>query len=68
MANLTEIIEHFNNYDFKDSKIKLDECSTINSLKKFVDNHVSILQANTGNKVYLPYFERLHKVYLITKL
>ena len=68
MANLKEIILHFENYDFETDKIKLNECSTITNLKNFVDSHISILKSNSGNKRFLPYFDRLHKVYLITKI
>jgi hypothetical protein len=68
MAKLKEIVLHFENYDFGSDEIKLDECSQIKHLKTFVHSHISMLKANPGKPVYLPYYERLKKVYLITKI
>ena len=69
MANIKEIEQHFNNYDFSKSKtIRIDKASKVKGLKQMVNNHISILKANSGNMTYKPYYDRLYKVYLITKL
>lgn len=39
--------------------IKLDTCSTIIDLSKFVSSHLSIVKAQNGNPCYLPYLDRL---------
>ena len=46
----------FRNYD---DKIKISPEATVTSVSKMIDNHVSILEANSGNRSYLPYYERL---------
>ena len=73
MIHLNEIVEYFENhydYDFNKHKdtIELNECTKITDLKTFLDSHISILKNNPGNKTYMPYFKRLYKVYLITKI
>ena len=73
MIHIDEIITYFENhydYNFTQNKdvIKLNECAKITDLKSFLDNHISILKANSGNPVYMPYYERLYKVYLISKI
>ena len=73
MKPLNEIIEYFENffdYDFEKEKdvIKLNECETIRDLKTFLNSHISILKANSGNRTYMPYYDRLYKVYLISKI
>lgn len=68
MTKLTTIEDFFKDYDYKDGVVKLDDCTKIIDLKKFVDSHISILKKNSGNRRFLPYYERLHKIYLITKI
>ena len=34
---------------------------------KFVEYHVALLKANPGNKIYNPYFKRLHAYYEFCK-
>ena len=34
---------------------------------KFVNGHISTLEANTGNAEYVPYYNRLIKFYNLTK-
>tara|TARA_R110002051_G_C8557357_1_gene473645 strand:+ start:340 stop:579 length:240 start_codon:yes stop_codon:yes gene_type:complete len=54
---------------FKDYKnkqpLKLDDCTQINDVKQFASVHIQYLRSNSGNKRYLPYFDRLNKVYNI---
>lgn len=73
MTHVDEIIEFFSNhfdYDFNKHKdiIKLTQSETIKDLETFLDSHISILKDNSGNKRYLPYYDRLYKVYLIAKI
>lgn len=49
---------------FKDAKIppgpvKLDQCTTIVDVQKFIRSHLSAVRKNNGNVIFLPYFERL---------
>lgn len=68
MIKLKTIEDYFKNYYFSDSEVVINEAEKITNLKNFINKHVSMLKANPGNPVYLPYYERLKKVYLITKI
>jgi len=39
--------------------VKLNQCSTITDISLFVESHLSIVKAQSGNKCYRPYMERL---------
>jgi hypothetical protein len=68
MATLIEIEKYFETYNFIGEDIQLDQCSKITDLKTFVKSHISILKKNSGNKLYMPYYDRLKKIYLLTKI
>ena len=59
--NLKELIEYFKT--IPEGPVQLDECTRIVNMSLFVNSSISILQAHPGNKVYLPYYERLLKLY-----
>lgn len=44
-----------------------NQCTTIIDVEKFIDVHITTLKANSGNKRFLPYYDRLLKVYLMIK-
>jgi hypothetical protein len=46
-------------------EIKLTEHETITDCQKFVNGHIEYLKAKSGNKTFLPYFERILKLYEI---
>lgn len=64
---LTVIEEYFKDMDFTDDHIELDECTTVTNIKEFYESHLTILKANTGNKIVMPYYQRLLKLYNIYK-
>lgn len=64
---LLVIEKFFEDYNFKEREIKITQCEKVLDIKKFIYNHISILKANKGNRVYLPYYNRLEKLYLILK-
>jgi hypothetical protein len=68
MVTLKTIEDYFKDYTFSDSEVVINEAEKITNLKTFINTHISMLKANPGNPVYLPYYERLKKVYLITKI
>ena len=41
------------------AEIRLNHSHYINDVEKFVYTHLSILKANSGNKRYRPYYNRL---------
>jgi len=67
MATFKELEAFFLDYKFEKGVFKLNKCTTFNDPKKLVYTHISYLKANSGNRVYLPYYERLKQLYLKLK-
>ena len=67
MNKLDEIEKFFKDYDFEGRQIKISQCERVLNVKNFVESHIKMLRANTGNKRYLPYFDRINKLYLLLK-
>ena len=69
IEKLNEIIHFYSTYKFEDFKpIEINGCETVTDLRTFVRSHVLAIRPNIDNPIYQPYFDRLHKVYLISKL
>ena len=49
-----------------DNQVRLNQESTVTNVGHMIDAHVKMLEANPGNKVYMPYYDRL--VMLLTIL
>lgn len=47
--------------------IKLEEGTVILDVDKFVNSHFDVLDTNHGNKSFVPYFDRLVKLYKLLK-
>ncbi len=43
-------------------QIHLDKATFITDVPKFIDSHISFLERNSGNKKFLPYYNRLLKL------
>lgn len=67
MTSLQTIENFFENYDFNDGKISISKCEKVIDVKKFVFSHIEILKNNSGNMVFMPYYSRIEKLYLILK-
>lgn len=66
---LEEIIKYYSEYNFADFKpIKVDNSTTIIDLRTFVRKHVLLIRKNIDKDIAKPYFDRLKKVYLISKI
>lgn len=39
--------------------IRLSNCEKITDVKGFVETHIGMLRANSGNKTFKPYYDRL---------
>jgi hypothetical protein len=48
-------------------RLLLSEGQYINDPKKFVNGHLETLKFNSGNKHYMPYYDRLLKYYHLIK-
>jgi hypothetical protein len=64
---LNELEAFFNSIDLPTEPINLNEAETITDCKKFVDSHLKYLKGQKGNRLYLPYYDRLIKLYKILK-
>lgn len=66
MTPLSEIEAYFKtNPPTKCVKIAVGQ--TIINPAKFVEGHIGTLKNNPGNKVFMPYYERLRDYYLYCK-
>ena len=45
--------------------LRLSSCEVIQDVGKMVEVHSSVIDSHSGSKLYLPYYERLLKVYYI---
>lgn len=61
--SLRKIKTFFSTYKFKDEKVILNEAETITNPKKYYETQIKILEAQTGKKAYLPYYDRLKLFY-----
>ena len=43
-------------------QIQLDSATFVSDVPKFIDTHISFLERNSGNKKFLPYYNRLLKL------
>ena len=62
-VSLDVIEKYFSSVSFTDDIIKLDQCTEIFNIKKFYESHLNVLKANKGNKLMMPYYNRLNKLY-----
>lgn len=66
-VSLTVIEEYFKDVEFTDDHLELDQCTTVTNIKAFYESHLTLLKANSGNKLVMPYYQRLLKLYNIYK-
>jgi len=58
---LQQLNQELNKLTLKPSKIS--ECEYVSNPELFISSHVSILEANSGKKAFLPYYNRLLNYY-----
>ena len=61
--NLINLKKFFETYEFPNEPIRLDECSVITNQKEFVKSHIQVLEANSGKRLFRPYYDRLLAYY-----
>lgn len=61
--NFNKIKDFFNNTELTDDIIDLDGCTVITNLTTFVNSHIKALESNPNNKTFMPYYDRLLKLY-----
>ena len=65
--NFKIICEFFNNYDYNDKPIYLNNAEKITDVKLIVESHINILKNQSGNQIFLPYYDRLKQIYEICR-
>jgi len=65
--NLNNLKKFFETHEFSNEPIRLDKCSVITNQKKFVKSHIEVLEANSGKKLYRPYYDRILAYYKLIK-
>lgn len=64
MAKKFDVIkEYLSSIDIPETPIKLCPAETIFNPRVFVESHVQIIEANSGNVRYKPYYDRLEMYY-----
>jgi hypothetical protein len=40
-------------------QVRISKCELVTNVPKMIDSHVKVLKANTGNRLFMPYYDRL---------
>ena len=56
---LSEVKKRLAPFRSCNDEVKIAPESKVSNVSKMIDSHISVLEANTGNRAYLPYYERL---------
>lgn len=67
MISLSELESFFAQWKPSGEEIRLSEHEVIIDPQKFVKSHLNALKGNPGNKTFLPYYDRIVKLYKILK-
>jgi len=57
--DITELEAHFKALQLPGQPIQINQCSTINNVKDFIDSHIEIIKHNNGNTTFTAYYHRL---------
>ena len=64
--NFKELKKRLQPFVNMDNQVRLNKESAVTNVGQVIDTHVKILEANSGNAGYMPYYDRL--VMLLTIL
>lgn len=59
---INELEQFFKTIALPTQPVKLNQCSTIKDVSKFIESHFTYVKANNGNRTYLPYLYRLREL------
>ncbi|TAL62564.1 MAG: hypothetical protein EPN85_02405 [Bacteroidetes bacterium] len=59
---ITELEHYFSTATQPSGPVKLNACQTITDISKFIAGHLAIVKANNGNRIFLPYLNRLQEL------
>ena len=57
--NFKELKRRLQPFMSMDNQVRLNNESMITNVGKMIDSHVRILEGNSGNRAYMPYYDRL---------
>lgn len=57
--NFKELKQRLQPFVNMDNQVRLNQESTVNNVGHMIGTHVKILEANSRNRVYMPYYDRL---------
>lgn len=40
-------------------QVRISRCEIITNVPQMIDSHLKVLKANTGNRLFMPYYDRL---------
>jgi hypothetical protein len=64
--NFKELKKRLQPFVNMDNQVRLNQESTVTNVGHMIGTHVEILESNSGNRAYMPYYDRL--VMLLTIL
>ena len=62
VQDISELEHFFNTVPLLPPPVKLNQCTKIIDISKFINSHLAIVKANNGKRVYLPYLNRLQEL------
>ena len=62
---LQELKEHLAKINIQE--FQLDSATFIKDVPKFTRSHLSFLEANSGKKLFKPYYDRLLKLHILSR-
>ena len=65
--DITELENYFTNITLPTQPVKLNQCSTIINCSLFIESHFAAVKANNGNKIFIPYLDRLKELKQLIK-
>ncbi len=63
--NVTELEEFFNSMEPVTGPVRIDCCTVVNDVQKFIKAELTIVKAHNGQYRYRPYFERLLQLKIV---
>lgn len=59
---ITELEKFYSDFPLPNESIKLNQCSNILDVSKFIQTNLQTIKANNGNSTFLPYLNRLQQL------
>ena len=57
--NLKELKKRLQPFVNMDNEVKLSKEATVTNVGQMINAHLEVLEGNSGNRAYMPYYDRL---------